>query len=84
MSMIMCETCDGHFDTDFVDGIFVEHKDGVDWYCSVECFGNDVYENWDIEVPPRQSKSAKPKMGISGRSLKNLIGPLIDKKRRKK
>jgi len=43
-----------------------------------QCIDCDTFDEWDIEHPPRRSKKVRSKMGMSGRSLKNLIGPLID------
>ena len=40
------------------------------------------YEDWDLENPERVSKGARPKMGISGRSVFDIVRAL--KKRRNK
>ena len=38
------------------------------------------YEDWDLENPERVSKSARPKMGVSGRSVFNIIQALKNRR----
>lgn len=42
----------------------------------------DEYIDWEDENPPRRSKSAPPRMGVSGRSLLTIV-EVIGKKARK-
>ena len=65
-------------DADRVRQIFFLCVDGI-----LDAIYEEEYENWDIENPPRRSKTAEPTMGMSGRSLKSVIGPLLNKGRKK-
>ncbi len=39
---------------------------------------------WEDENPPRQSKGAKPKMGISGRSIFDVARKMVSRYGKKK
>lgn len=87
MSIMRCSYCEDHFDTDVIDGIYLE--DTNEWYCDIDCVeaaweaaNYSDFDKWDFKHPPRRSKTAKAKMGMSGRSLKNLIGPLVDRRKK--
>jgi len=34
---------------------------------------DDEYDEWDLENPPRVSKGSKPKFGIDGRSVFDIV-----------
>ena len=76
MSMYWCTECDFPRDNDYSP----INDEGV---CT-ECVIDKEYLYWEDDNPARTSKSAKPKMGMSGRSLKNVITRIIGKKGRKK
>ena len=65
---------------------FYSHFDEEDCNCSVLVWrriNSGLWENWDIDNPPRASKSARPKHGMSGRSVFTIVDTIrrrLDKK----
>ena len=82
---------DFKYDMAGVSDIHLHEKGCGVWYeYDCDCIHSKLdgierrYAEWEDDNAPRVSKSAKPKMGMSGRSLKTVITRIIRKKGKKR